>query len=57
MDLRYSETDQAFRKEIRAWLDDAVRVVRPTAAPGDWDRRRRYDTGWQRLMHERDTPG
>lgn len=24
MDLRYSETDEKFRSELRAWLTDAV---------------------------------
>ena len=32
VDLRYSEADEAFRKEVRAWLDDAVAAVRPAAA-------------------------
>src|SRR5215510_12027912 len=52
MDIRYSETDEAYRKEVRTWLDDAVARYGPPPPPGDWDVRRTYDTGWQRLMHD-----
>ena len=36
MDLRYSDDDEAFRKEVRAWLDDAVPAHGPPPPPGDW---------------------
>src|SRR3546814_18048147 len=52
MDLRYSAADEAFRKEVRAFLDDAVASYGPPPPPGDWDARRAYDTGWQRLLHD-----
>jgi hypothetical protein len=52
VDLRYSETDEAFRTEVRAWLDDAVATYGPPPPPGDWGARRAYDTGWQRLLHD-----
>ena len=52
MDLRYSEADEAFRKEVRAWLDEAVPAYGPPPPPGDWDARRAYDTGWQRQLHD-----
>jgi hypothetical protein len=52
MDLRYSEADEAFREEVRAFLDDAVASYGPPPPPADWDVRRAYDTGWQRLLHE-----
>lgn len=52
MDLRYSPDDEAFRTEVRAWLDDAVPVYGPPPPPGDWAARRAYDTGWQRTMHD-----
>jgi alkylation response protein AidB-like acyl-CoA dehydrogenase len=51
MDLRYSDADQAFRKEIRAWLDDTVASYGPPPPPGSWAARRAYDTGWQRLLN------
>jgi alkylation response protein AidB-like acyl-CoA dehydrogenase len=52
MDLRYSEADEAFRKEARAWLDAAVAGYGPPPPPGDWATRRAYDTGWQRLLDD-----
>lgn len=52
MDLRYSEADEAFRKELRTWLDEAVPAYGPPPPPGDWDARRAYDTGWQRQLHD-----
>ena len=52
MDLRYSDADEAFRKEVRAWLDEAVPAYGPPPPPGDWAARRAYDTGWQRQMHD-----
>jgi len=52
MDLRYSDADEAFRKEVRAWLDEAVPAYGPPPPPGDWAARRAYDTGWQRRLHD-----
>jgi alkylation response protein AidB-like acyl-CoA dehydrogenase len=52
VDLRYSEADEAFRKEVRAWLDEAVAAYGPPPPPGDWSARRNYDMGWQRLLHD-----
>ena len=52
VDLRYSDADEAFRKEVRAWLDEAVPAYGPPPPPGDWDARRAYDTGWQRQLHD-----
>ena len=53
MDLRYSDADEAFRKEVRAWLDEAVAALRPAAAArATGTARRAYDTGWQRQLHD-----
>jgi alkylation response protein AidB-like acyl-CoA dehydrogenase len=52
MDLRYSDADEAFRTEVRAFLDEAVAAYGPPPPPGDWAARRAYDTGWQRLLHD-----
>lgn len=52
MDLRYSASDEAFRRELRAWLADAVPVHGQAPGEGDWDARREYDTGWQRKLFE-----
>jgi len=35
MDLRYSETDEAFRAEIRAWLQKEVPAHGPPPPPGE----------------------
>lgn len=52
MDLQYSDADEAFRKELRTWLDQAVPAYGPPPPPGDWEARRAYDTGWQRELHD-----
>lgn len=52
MDLTYSEEDEAFRAELRAWLQAEVPAHGPPPPPGDWPARRAYDTGWQRRLHE-----
>ncbi len=50
MDLRYSEQDEQFRKELRAWLASEVPAHGPVPSEGDWPARREYDTGWQRKL-------
>jgi alkylation response protein AidB-like acyl-CoA dehydrogenase len=52
MDLRYTEEEQAFRAELRKWLDDAVASLPPEPDPNDWEARRAYDTGWQRMLFD-----
>jgi alkylation response protein AidB-like acyl-CoA dehydrogenase len=52
MDLRYSEADEAFRAELRAWFDVEVPAHGPPPPPGDWPARRAYDTAWQRKLHD-----
>lgn len=52
MDLRYSESDQAFRAKLRAWLADAVPEHGSSPSRHDWDARRAYDTGWQRKLFD-----
>jgi alkylation response protein AidB-like acyl-CoA dehydrogenase len=52
MDLRYSERDEKFRAELRAWLAEAVPAHGPPPPASDWPARRAYDTGWQRKLHE-----
>jgi hypothetical protein len=52
MDLTYSDEDEAFRAEIRAWLTEAVPDYGPPPPPGDWPARRAYDTGWQRRLFD-----
>jgi alkylation response protein AidB-like acyl-CoA dehydrogenase len=52
VDLRYSEADEAFRAELRAWLAEAVPRHGPPPPPGDWPARRAYDTAWQRTLFD-----
>ncbi|MBX6387945.1 MAG: acyl-CoA dehydrogenase [Frankia sp.] len=52
MDLTYSEQDEAFRAEFRAWLEKAVPEHGAPPPPGDWPARRAYDTAWQRKLHD-----
>jgi alkylation response protein AidB-like acyl-CoA dehydrogenase len=50
--LRYSETDEKFRAELRAWLAEAVPAYGPAPLGASWQERRAYDTGWQRRLFE-----
>ena len=52
MDLRYSDSDQHFRSDLRAWLAEAVPAHGPGPSRHDWDARRAYDTSWQRKLFE-----
>ena len=52
MDLRYSKEDEAFREEIRGWLEKEVPVHGPPPPADDWPARRRYDTAWQRKLFD-----
>ncbi|MHB8511610.1 MAG: acyl-CoA dehydrogenase family protein [Actinomycetota bacterium] len=52
MDLRYSDSEEAFRAELRAWLSKTLPKLPPKPGPHDWEARRAYDTGWQRMLHE-----
>ena len=52
MDLRYSREDEAFRAEVRAWLEVEVPAHGPPPPPGDWPARRAYDTAWQRKLYD-----
>ena len=33
MDLRYSEADEVFRREVRGWLDEVIRMPNSRACP------------------------
>ncbi|HEX2484878.1 MAG TPA: acyl-CoA dehydrogenase family protein, partial [Myxococcota bacterium] len=52
MDLRYSEADESFRAELRAWLAREVPKHGPPPPTHDWPARRAYDTGWQRKLFD-----
>ena len=52
MDLRYSEAEEQFRTDLRAWLAHALPQLPPEPEREDWEGRRVYDTAWQRMLHE-----
>jgi alkylation response protein AidB-like acyl-CoA dehydrogenase len=52
MDLRYTESDEAFRTELRSWLDDAMPKIPPKPPLEDWPARRAWDTSWQRTLFD-----
>ena len=52
MDLRYSESDEKFRAELRAWLEKEVPAHGDPPSDDDWPARRAYDTGWQKKLFD-----
>jgi alkylation response protein AidB-like acyl-CoA dehydrogenase len=53
MNLRDSETDAAFRAELREWLASVLPSVGPEPEDDeDWQARREYDTAWQRMLFD-----
>jgi alkylation response protein AidB-like acyl-CoA dehydrogenase len=52
MDLRYSLADEKFRRELRAWLAEAVPAHGTPPPYSDWNVRRAWDTGWQRKLFD-----
>jgi alkylation response protein AidB-like acyl-CoA dehydrogenase len=52
MDLKYSESDERFRAELRAWLADALPRIPPKPPLEDWPARREWDTSWQRTLFD-----
>jgi alkylation response protein AidB-like acyl-CoA dehydrogenase len=52
VDLRYSESDEQFRKELREWLAEALPAYPAKPGPHDWEARRAWDTGWQRQLFD-----
>jgi alkylation response protein AidB-like acyl-CoA dehydrogenase len=52
VDLRYSDADEKFRAELRAWLKDAVPAHGEAPGIHDWAARKAYDTGWQRKLFD-----
>jgi alkylation response protein AidB-like acyl-CoA dehydrogenase len=52
VDLRYSDSDEIFRRDLRSWLEKAVPEQGPAPSSHDWTARRAYDTGWQRKLFD-----
>ena len=52
MDLRYSDSDEAFRGELREWLAAELPKLPSPPARDDWPARRGFDTDWQRRLFD-----
>ena len=52
MDLHDSESEAAFRAELREWLAGVLPTLPKAPDQDDWDGRRAYDTGWQRMLFD-----
>jgi alkylation response protein AidB-like acyl-CoA dehydrogenase len=52
MQLRYSESEEAFRRELRAWLSAELPKLPPAPPRDAWDERRKWDTDWQRRLFD-----
>jgi alkylation response protein AidB-like acyl-CoA dehydrogenase len=52
VDLRYSETDDAFRTDLRAWLEATLPTLAPAPPRDAWGERRIWDTDWQRRLFD-----
>ncbi len=51
MDLRYSDSDEDFRADLRAWFASEVPAHGRPPAIDDWSARRAYDTEWQHKLY------
>ena len=52
MQLGYSEADESFRAELRAWLELELPKLAPQPARDAWTERRKWDTDWQRRLFD-----
>jgi alkylation response protein AidB-like acyl-CoA dehydrogenase len=52
MRLQETEDERAFRADLRAWLTQVLPALPPEPDANDWDARRGYDTGWQRMLFD-----
>jgi len=50
LDLRYSEEEEKFRRELRAWLRAEVPAHGQAPPHSDFPARRAYETGWQKKL-------
>jgi alkylation response protein AidB-like acyl-CoA dehydrogenase len=50
--LKETPEEQAFRHELRAWLDETLPTLPEEPPFEDWTAKRDYDTGWQRRLFD-----
>jgi alkylation response protein AidB-like acyl-CoA dehydrogenase len=52
VDLQYSDADEKFRADLRAWLDATLPSIPPEPSRDAWAERRTWDTDWQRRLFD-----
>ena len=52
MDIRFSAEEIAFRDELRGWLKEVLPTLGDPPDSDDWTARRKWDTGWQRMLYD-----
>jgi alkylation response protein AidB-like acyl-CoA dehydrogenase len=52
VELRYSDADETFRGELRAWLREVLPKLAPQPPRDAWTERRTWDTDWQRRLFD-----
>ena len=52
MDIRFTAEEATFRDELRAWLTDVLPTLGDPPDSNDWTARRKWDTGWQRMLYD-----
>jgi alkylation response protein AidB-like acyl-CoA dehydrogenase len=52
VELRYSDADEAFRADLRAWLDATLPAIAAPPPRDAWTERRKWDTDWQRRLFD-----
>jgi alkylation response protein AidB-like acyl-CoA dehydrogenase len=50
--LKETPEELAFRRDLRAWLDETLPTLPPEPPFEDWAAKRAHDTGWQRRLHD-----
>jgi hypothetical protein len=52
MRLQESASEQAFRLELRSWLQEVLPTLPPAPSQDDWAARRSFDMAWQRRLFD-----
>jgi alkylation response protein AidB-like acyl-CoA dehydrogenase len=52
MDLSYTPEEEEFRARLKEWLGKVLPTLPAKPSPYDWQARRAYDLGWQRMLYD-----
>ena len=52
MDLQFTEEENQFRHDLKAWLAEVIPNIPPEPHRDDWTGRRAWDTAWQRMLFD-----